>query len=90
MGLVRKDINLKLEYYSTLQNILVPTFVIVRELSKCMDSATLGSYNKLLRVIKFVIDTEFRFKSSTQTWQGSQMKPKFFVTVLGQVILKQE
>jgi hypothetical protein len=31
---------------------------IVRELSKCMDSATLGAYNELLRVIKFVIDTK--------------------------------
>jgi hypothetical protein len=32
---------------------------IFRELSKCMDSATLGAYNELLRVIKFVIDTKF-------------------------------
>jgi hypothetical protein len=31
---------------------------IVRELSKFMDSATLGAYNKLLRVIKIVIDTK--------------------------------
>jgi hypothetical protein len=31
---------------------------IVQELSKCMDSATLGAYNQLLRVIKFVIDTK--------------------------------
>jgi len=31
---------------------------IVRELSKCMDSATWGTYNELLRVIKFVIDTK--------------------------------
>jgi hypothetical protein len=31
---------------------------IVQELSKCMDSATLGAYNELLRVIKFVIDTK--------------------------------
>jgi hypothetical protein len=31
---------------------------IVRKLSKCMDSATWGAYNELLRVIKFVIDTK--------------------------------
>jgi hypothetical protein len=31
---------------------------IFQELSKCMDSATLGAYNELLRVIKFVIDTK--------------------------------
>jgi hypothetical protein len=31
---------------------------IVRELSKCMDFVTLGGYNELLRVIKFVIDTK--------------------------------
>jgi Reverse transcriptase (RNA-dependent DNA polymerase)/gag-polypeptide of LTR copia-type/Zinc knuckle len=31
---------------------------IVRELSKCMDSASWGSYQELLRVIKFVDDTK--------------------------------
>jgi hypothetical protein len=31
---------------------------IVRELSKCMDSATWGIYNELLRLIKVVIDTK--------------------------------
>jgi hypothetical protein len=31
---------------------------IVQELSKCMDSATWGAYNELLRRIKFVIDTK--------------------------------
>jgi hypothetical protein len=31
---------------------------IVRELSKCMDSASWGSYQELLRVIKFVNDTK--------------------------------
>jgi hypothetical protein len=31
---------------------------IVQELSKCMDSATWGAYNELLRVIKFVIYTK--------------------------------
>jgi hypothetical protein len=28
----------------------------VRELSKCMDGATIGTYLELLRVIKFVLD----------------------------------
>jgi hypothetical protein len=31
---------------------------IIQELLKCMDSATWGTYNQLLRVIKFVIDTK--------------------------------
>ena len=29
---------------------------VVRELSKCMDGATIGTYLELLRVIKFVFD----------------------------------
>jgi hypothetical protein len=41
---------------------------IVRELSKCMDSATWGAYNELLRVIKFVIDTKIF---------GLKVQPKF-------------
>jgi len=31
---------------------------VVRELSKCMDGATIGTYLELLRVIKFVLDTK--------------------------------
>ena len=31
---------------------------VVRELSKCMDGATMGSYLELLRVVKFVLDTK--------------------------------
>jgi hypothetical protein len=31
---------------------------IVQELSKYMDSATWGTYNQLLRVIKFIIHTK--------------------------------
>ena len=31
---------------------------VVRELSKCMDKATMGSYLEMLRVVKFVIDTK--------------------------------
>jgi len=31
---------------------------VVRELSKCMDGATMGTYLELLRVIKFVLDTK--------------------------------
>ena len=31
---------------------------VVRELSKCMDKATMGTYLEMLRVIKFVIDTK--------------------------------
>jgi hypothetical protein len=31
---------------------------VVRELSKCMDKATVGTYFEMLRVVKFVIDTK--------------------------------
>jgi hypothetical protein len=32
--------------------------IVVRELSKCMDKATMGTYLEMLRVVKFVIDTK--------------------------------
>jgi hypothetical protein len=36
---------------------------VVRELSKCMDKARMGTYLEMLRVVKFVIDTKtFCFK----------------------------
>jgi hypothetical protein len=31
---------------------------VVRELSRCMDKATMGTYLEMLRVIKFIIDTK--------------------------------
>jgi hypothetical protein len=31
---------------------------VVRELSKCIDKATVGTYLEMLRVVKFVIDTK--------------------------------
>jgi hypothetical protein len=31
---------------------------VVRESSKCMDDVTMGTYLEMLRVIKFVLDTE--------------------------------
>jgi hypothetical protein len=38
---------------------------VVRELAKCMDKATKGTYLEMLRVVKFVIDTKnFVSKSS--------------------------
>ena len=46
---------------------------VVRELSKCVDGATIGTYLEMLRVIKFVIDTKtFGLKMSpkieNQNW----------------------
>jgi hypothetical protein len=36
---------------------------VVRELCKCMDGPSMGAYLEILRVIKFVLDTEnFRLK----------------------------
>jgi hypothetical protein len=31
---------------------------VVRELSKCMDRATMGTYLEMLRVVKFVLDSK--------------------------------
>jgi hypothetical protein len=31
---------------------------VVRELSRCMDGATLAAYKEMLRVIRFVFDTQ--------------------------------
>jgi hypothetical protein len=31
---------------------------VVRDLSKCMDKETMGTYLEMLRVVKFVIDTK--------------------------------
>ena len=46
---------------------------VVRELSKCMDGATIGTYLELLRVIKFVLDTKnfglkIRPKIAEKSW----------------------
>jgi hypothetical protein len=31
---------------------------VVRDLSKCMDKATIGTYLEMLRIVEFVIDTK--------------------------------
>jgi hypothetical protein len=46
---------------------------IVRELSKCMDKATMGTYLEMLKVVKFVIDTKnfclkIRPKGKIKNW----------------------
>ena len=46
---------------------------IVVELSKCMDRATMGTYQEMLRVVKFVIDTKnfclkIRPKAKIKNW----------------------
>jgi hypothetical protein len=33
---------------------------VVRELSKCMDGASLAAYKEMQRVIKFILDTKLR------------------------------
>jgi Reverse transcriptase (RNA-dependent DNA polymerase) len=52
---------------------------IVRELSKCMDSASWGSYQELLRVIKFVDDTDsFRLLVKPSLDENLDWNLKFF------------
>jgi hypothetical protein len=43
---------------------------VVRELAKCMDKATKGTYLEMLRVIKFVIDTKNFVSKSSQNLKG--------------------
>jgi hypothetical protein len=59
------DGNLQSEYRSGVGMLLYLTKYsrpdlcnVVRELSRCMDKATMGTYLEMLRVIKFVIDTK--------------------------------
>jgi hypothetical protein len=59
------DLNLQSRYRSGVGMLLYLTKYsrpdlcnVVRELSKCMDKATMGTYLEMLRVIKFVIDTK--------------------------------
>ena len=59
------DVNLQSKYCSGVGMLLYLTKYsrpdlcnVVRELSKCMDKATMGTYLEMLRVIKFVIDTK--------------------------------
>ena len=59
------DMNLQSRYRSGVGMLLYLTKYsrpdlcnVVRELSKCMDKATMGTYLEMLRVIKFVIDTK--------------------------------
>jgi hypothetical protein len=64
---------------------------IVRESSKCMDSATWGTYNELFRVIKFIINTKslvYKYNPNlTKILDGTQ---RFFLTAVGQETLKQD
>jgi hypothetical protein len=39
---------------------------VVRELSKCIDKATMGTFLEMLRVVKFVIDTTSFFSKFVQ------------------------
>jgi hypothetical protein len=63
---------------------------VVRELAKCMDKATKGTYLEMLRVVKFVIDTKIFVSKSSLNLKGKIGVYECFVTVIGLVILKQE
>jgi hypothetical protein len=63
---------------------------VVRELEKCMDRATKGTYLEMLRVVKFVIDTRNFCLRSQPEFKGNKWSLRVFVTVIGLAILKQE
>jgi hypothetical protein len=53
---------------------------IVRELSKCMNAASWGSYQELLRVIKFINDTKsFGLKVMPKLDNDFSLEPKGFL-----------
>jgi hypothetical protein len=51
---------------------------IVRELSKCMDGASVGTYLELLRVIKFVLDTKNYCLKISPKFNSSSLNLKVF------------
>jgi hypothetical protein len=64
-------------------------FNIIRELLNRMYSATWGTYYKLLRVIKFVIDTKTSsLKVQPKLENNFGLNLKIFVTAIEQVVLK--
>jgi hypothetical protein len=64
---------------------------IVRELSKCMNAASWGSYQELLSVIKFIDDTKsFGLKVMPKFDNDFSWNIKVFVIVIGQETQKQE
>jgi hypothetical protein len=64
---------------------------IVRELSKYMNAASWGSYQELLRVIKFIDDTKsFELKVMPKLDNDFSWNLKVFVIVIGQETQKQE
>jgi hypothetical protein len=62
----------------------------VRELSKCMDKATFGTYQEMLCVIKFVLDTKYICLSIQPNFDSKILgNRKYSRTVIGLVIRKQ-
>jgi hypothetical protein len=59
---------------------------VVRELAKCMDKATKGTYLEMLRVVKFVIDTN---NVCLRNLKGNIGVSAYFAIVTGPEILLQ-
>jgi hypothetical protein len=63
---------------------------VVRELSKCMDKATMGTYLEMLRVVKFIIDTKTFFSKFVQKVKLKIGVSTNFSIVIGWAILRKE
>jgi hypothetical protein len=63
---------------------------VVRELSKCMDKATMDTYLEMLRVIKFVITPKISVTEFNPNQNSKIGVAAYFVTVIGREILKLE
>jgi hypothetical protein len=60
---------------------------VVRELSKCMDKATMGIHLEMLRVVKFVIDTKIFVSKFVQKTKLKIGGSTYFAIVIGHAIL---
>jgi hypothetical protein len=63
---------------------------VVRELSNCINKATMGTYLETLRVVKYVIDTKtfcLKIRPENKIKIGVS---KYFAIVIGPVILRKE
>ena len=63
---------------------------IVREVSKCIDKAAMRTYQEMLRVVKFVIDTKNFVSKFVQTPNLKIGVSRYFLIVIGLEILNPE
>jgi hypothetical protein len=63
---------------------------VVRELSKCMDGASLAAYKEMQRVIKFILDTKMHWLKLQPKHERENETWSHIVTAVGREILNLE